>query len=205
MAHTSFFCASSFVVLHLHFTFYTLTLSPCSWRIPQKQYLKTPHSSTGSCLYWWTHGVFNHLDSERLSQGMRYIIGWRLWMGLWLLVRTLALWLWLLPTTELTLACFWTFFLFLTMEPVLYSAPPIPAGIRSFQWNSGGIHRNPQEFQWNPAAIQSFQWNSTGIRMESSRLRLKYSFIEVTFSSCADIYTCLSLPFWHHVYSSTYP
>ena len=33
---------------------------------------------------------------------------------------------------------------------VLYSAPPIPAG------------------------IQSFQWNSTGIRLKSSRLRLKY-------------------------------
>ena len=25
---------------------------------------------------------------------------------------------------------------------VLYSAPPMPAGIRSFQWNSSGIHRN---------------------------------------------------------------
>ena len=48
--------------------------------------------------------------------------------------------------------------------PVLYSAPPIPAGIQSFQWNSSGIHRNPQEFRWN----------STGIRLESSRLRLKY-------------------------------
>ena len=118
MAHTSFFCTSSFAVLHLHFTFYMLTLSPCSRRIPQKQYLKTPHLSAGSHLYWRTHGVFNHLDSERLSWGMRYIIGWRLRMGLWLLVRTLALWLWLLPTIELTVACFWTSFLLLTMEHI---------------------------------------------------------------------------------------
>ena len=28
---------------------------------------------------------------------------------------------------------------------VLYSAPPIPAGILSFLWNSSGIHRNLQE------------------------------------------------------------
>jgi len=47
---------------------------------------------------------------------------------------------------------------------VLYSAPPIPAGILSFLWNSSGIpvectgmHRNAQ--------------NSTGIQLESSRIR----------------------------------
>ncbi|KIJ90116.1 hypothetical protein K443DRAFT_117079, partial [Laccaria amethystina LaAM-08-1] len=55
---------------------------------------------------------------------------------------------------------------------VLYSAPPIPAGIHSFQWNSCGIlqesshscgipldssgipqefHRIPLEFHWNQA------------------------------------------------------
>ena len=56
-----------------------------------------------------------------------------------------------------------------------------PAGIQSFQRNSGGIHRNSggmlQEsthssgIHRNP---QEFRWNSTGIRLESSRLRLKY-------------------------------
>ena len=54
-----------------------------------------------------------------------------------------------------------------TLNSVLSSAPPIPAGIRSFQWNSSGIHRNST----------GIHRNSTGIRMESSRLRLKYSFI----------------------------
>ena len=60
-----------------------------------------------------------------------------------------------------------------TLQCPTYSCrnPVIPAefrwnaaGIQSFQWNSSGIHRNPQEFRWN----------STGIRLESSRLRLKY-------------------------------
>jgi hypothetical protein len=31
------------------------------------------------------------------------------------------------------------------MMAVLYSAPPIPAGIWSFQWNSGGINQNKVE------------------------------------------------------------
>ena len=50
--------------------------------------------------------------------------------------------------------------------------------------HSSGIHRNPQESHWN----------STGIRMESNRLRLNYSFIQVSFSSCAEIYTFLFFP-----------
>ena len=39
-------------------------------------------------------------------------------------------------------------------EAVLYSAPPIPAGIQPFQWNSRGIHRNSQEFCWNSTGIK---------------------------------------------------
>ncbi|EDR07564.1 uncharacterized protein LACBIDRAFT_327924 [Laccaria bicolor S238N-H82] len=46
---------------------------------------------------------------------------------------------------------------------VLYSAPPIPAGIQSFQWNSGGIHRNLQE---SAGITQEY----SGIPLESSEL-----------------------------------
>ena len=56
---------------------------------------------------------------------------------------------------------------------VLYSAPPIPAGIRSFQWNSGGIPVEstgiPVESCRNPVIPVEFQWNpqeSTGIPLE---------------------------------------
>ena len=58
----------------------------------------------------------------------------------------------------------WVVFQLLT---VLYSAPPIPAGIRSFQRNSGGIHRNS-------AGILQESTHSSGIPLEFSRLRLKY-------------------------------
>ncbi|KIJ94931.1 hypothetical protein K443DRAFT_109640, partial [Laccaria amethystina LaAM-08-1] len=40
-----------------------------------------------------------------------------------------------LPIDAVTRAAF-------NLLAVLYSAPPIPAGIHSFQWNSSGIHRN---------------------------------------------------------------
>ena len=73
-----------------------------------------------------------------------------------------------------------------------------PAGIRSFQWNSGGIHRNPQEFHWNPAGIQSFQWNKNGIKQTKVEILIYLS----QFLSCADIYTFL---FPCHFYSSFTP
>ena len=47
----------------------------------------------------------------------------------------------------------------LSQNSVLYSAPPIPAGIQSFQCNSGGILKESS--------------HSSGIRLESCRIRLK--------------------------------
>ena len=45
---------------------------------------------------------------------------------------------------------------------VLYSAPPIPVGIWSFQWNpaeSSGV-------QWNPAEWDQIPVDSTGLKTE---------------------------------------
>ena len=66
---------------------------------------------------------------------------------------------------------------------VLYSAPPIPAGIlRNPQESSGilrngtGIHRNPQEWHQNPQESsgilrnpQEWDWNGTGIEWNKTR------------------------------------
>jgi hypothetical protein len=54
----------------------------------------------------------------------------------------------------------------LRKRAVLYSAPPIPAGIR---WNPQEWDRNPQEWDWNPQEwtgirrnSQEWDWNRTG-------------------------------------------
>ena len=64
----------------------------------------------------------------------------------------------------------------------------IPVESTGILRNSSGIL---QESSHSSGILLEFHWNSTGIRMESSRLRLKYSFIQVSFSSCADMYTFL--------------
>ena len=61
---------------------------------------------------------------------------------------------------------------------VLYSAPPIPAGIQSFQWNKNGIKQTKVEI----------------LIYLSQFLKL-----------CRYIHFSLSLPFLHNVYFSTLP
>ena len=90
--------------------------------------------------------------------------------------------------------------------PVLYSAPPIPAGIRSFQWNSGGILQESSHSSGIPVdssgILLEFHWNENGIKQTKVEILIYWSqFLKL----CRYIHFCLSLPFWHHVYSSTYP
>ncbi|EDR07238.1 uncharacterized protein LACBIDRAFT_328059 [Laccaria bicolor S238N-H82] len=46
-----------------------------------------------------------------------------------------------------------------TIDPVLYSAPPIPAGIQSLHRIPQEFHRNPVELHWNP--LNSCKFTST--------------------------------------------
>ena len=76
---------------------------------------------------------------------------------------------------------------------VLYSAPPIPAGIRSFQWNSGGILQES-----SIGILVEFHWHENGIKQTKVEILIYLS----QFSSCADIYTFL---FPCHFYSMFTP
>ena len=79
---------------------------------------------------------------------------------------------------------------------VLYSAPPIPAGIRSFQWNSGGIHRNP-------VIPVEFHWNKNGIKQTKVAILI---YLSQFLKLCRYIHFSLfSLPFLHKVHSCTLP
>jgi len=49
---------------------------------------------------------------------------------------------------------------------VLYSAPPIPAGIHRNPQESTGIHRNPQEWDRNPQESSGMGPESTGMRLK---------------------------------------
>ena len=56
---------------------------------------------------------------------------------------------------------------------VLYSAPPIPAGIRSFQRNSGGIHRNSGGILQESSHSSGIPVESTGIHRNSAGIPLE--------------------------------
>ena len=50
---------------------------------------------------------------------------------------------------------------------VLYSAPPIPVGLRSFRWNpveSGGMGPESTGIHWIPPDSTGFHWNKTIIQ-----------------------------------------
>ena len=94
-------------------------------------------------------------------------------------------------------------------EPVLYSTPPIPVGIRSFQQNSGGIHRNSQEFT---GILLEFCWNSTGIKQ--TKVEILYLTLHFVLIYRTTYFSLLSLLFLHlfksvshlqSLYSSTLP
>ena len=54
---------------------------------------------------------------------------------------------------------------------VLYSAPPIPAGILRNPQESTGILRNPQEWHRNPQESSGIHRNGTGIELELGEIR----------------------------------
>ena len=69
------------------------------------------------------------------------------------------------------------------IKPVLYSAPPIPVGIQSFQWNpveSSGV-------QWNPVEWDRIPVDSTGLQTEID-IELESGSKYMCTNSCKDKY-----------------
>ena len=82
------------------------------------------------------------------------------------------------------------------MRAVLYSAPPIPAGILQESGHSSGI---PVESTGIPL---EFHWNKNGIKQTKVEILI---YLSQFLKLCRYIHLSLSLPFLHNVYSSTFP